>query len=621
MQRSCQIFYNTWFQLLVLVAALAGSLTVYNIFNLREPRPGAGGAPMSSPADTTISGSVQEESRATAARTEPDSTTTSKPSEPKGAFESHLKDAKDGNAEAEYQIGKCYQTGDGVKQDSIQAAKWFRFAAGQGLNEAQFSLGQCYFDGNGEERDVGKAVELWRQAADQGLAEAQFSLGQCYFQGRGVEKDTSKAAELWRKAADQGVSAAQFCLGQCYFDGTGVDKDVSRAAELWQQAAKQGDAYAQNNLGNSYLGGLGIPRDPIKAVEWFQKAADKGLPNAQYDLAMCYSNGTGIEKDVNKAIELYQAAAIQGYALAQYNIGISYMTGQGMDRDPQKAVGWFQKAANQGNAASQYALGLCYWDGAGVAKDLFKASEWFQKAADQGDPDATEKLKQYRSASPQENALQPSQTESNPVDSTPKITLDNSVALVSSQNRFKSALPKEIHPSAPAPASNIPESSVQVREDKESPISSNNEITPKQVEDFINENLRLSNHRDIDGLVETRADQVDYFDNGIVDRDFIRSDISKYFQRWPYGEEALISPIRIKAATASDSAVVSFKTHFQVQNQKGEFIEGDNDSTLTVRNESGALKIVSEKSNVTRRHKGQGVAPSVGPVPTGVSLP
>lgn len=46
------------------------------------------------------------------------------------------KSAEQGNADAQYALGKCYHFGDGVPQDRVESMKWFRMAARQGHSEA-----------------------------------------------------------------------------------------------------------------------------------------------------------------------------------------------------------------------------------------------------------------------------------------------------------------------------------------------------------------------------------------------------------------------------------------------------------------------------------------------------
>jgi uncharacterized protein len=55
--------------------------------------------------------------------------------------------ADQGNARAQFSIGKMYYIGQGVRRDYAQADAWYRKAADQGFDYAQFDLGAAYEDG------------------------------------------------------------------------------------------------------------------------------------------------------------------------------------------------------------------------------------------------------------------------------------------------------------------------------------------------------------------------------------------------------------------------------------------------------------------------------------------
>ena len=96
-----------------------------------------------------------------------------------------------------------------------------RILAEQGDASAQYNLGKMYRFGQGVPQDYGKAVEWYRKAAEQDHAQAQFNLGVVYYFDRGVPQDYTKAAEWFRKAAEQGQVDAQFTLGLMYRNGQG----------------------------------------------------------------------------------------------------------------------------------------------------------------------------------------------------------------------------------------------------------------------------------------------------------------------------------------------------------------------------------------------------------------
>lgn len=53
------------------------------------------------------------------------------------------KSAEQGNAEAQYSLGNCYQFSYGIKNDQAKAAEWYRKAAEQGHAGAQSALDDC----------------------------------------------------------------------------------------------------------------------------------------------------------------------------------------------------------------------------------------------------------------------------------------------------------------------------------------------------------------------------------------------------------------------------------------------------------------------------------------------
>ncbi|PWL66218.1 MAG: hypothetical protein DBY30_05255 [Verrucomicrobia bacterium] len=61
------------------------------------------------------------------------------------AFEYYLKAARQGDAEAQFYLGLCYNYGDGVEKDLSEAVKWYRKAADQGDALAQYNLARIKY--------------------------------------------------------------------------------------------------------------------------------------------------------------------------------------------------------------------------------------------------------------------------------------------------------------------------------------------------------------------------------------------------------------------------------------------------------------------------------------------
>jgi len=124
-------------------------------------------------------------------------------------------------------------SGFSSKEDVVSKAK-------QGDADAQFNLGSMYYQGKGVPKDYKQAYAWFTKAAEQGDADAQFNLGFMYNKGEGVPKDYKQAIYWYTKAAEQGDPLSQFNLGLMYYEGQGVPKDYIQTYAWWNIAASQG---------------------------------------------------------------------------------------------------------------------------------------------------------------------------------------------------------------------------------------------------------------------------------------------------------------------------------------------------------------------------------------------
>jgi len=188
--------------------------------------------------------------------------------------------AEAGHAEAQYWVGLCFDSGQGVPQDYAEAANWYRKAAELGYAEAQSNLGRCYNDGKGVPQDYAESVRWIRKAAEKGIVNAQANLGYALFNGRGAVRDVNEAVHWYQLAADAGNALAIHNLAVCYSEGQGVAQDHSEAAKLFQVVAEQGYPTSQYNLGLAYLYGRGVTKNSVEAYKWFRLAAEQGHKGA-----------------------------------------------------------------------------------------------------------------------------------------------------------------------------------------------------------------------------------------------------------------------------------------------------------------------------------------------------
>ncbi|MGL4710101.1 MAG: tetratricopeptide repeat protein, partial [Aeromonas veronii] len=83
-------------------------------------------------------------------------------------------------------------------------------AAKQGNADAQCDLGWMYDYGNGVKKNLNKAVDLYTRAAANGSAIAQYNLGLCYKIGLVVEQNNLSALNLFRQAANSNDDDVRF---------------------------------------------------------------------------------------------------------------------------------------------------------------------------------------------------------------------------------------------------------------------------------------------------------------------------------------------------------------------------------------------------------------------------
>ena len=131
-----------------------------------------------------------------------------------------------------------------------ELAKHTRRDADGGSAAAQGQLGFWHLQGEeGLEQDDVKAAEWFREAADLGDATAQINIALYYGRGQGVEQNHALAAEWGRKAADQGDAAAQWLVGTLFaLRDEGFKKDLPLGKRYLELSAAQGFEEADTRL-------------------------------------------------------------------------------------------------------------------------------------------------------------------------------------------------------------------------------------------------------------------------------------------------------------------------------------------------------------------------------------
>jgi TPR repeat protein len=144
-------------------------------------------------------------------------------------FDYQLKLAREGDAEAQFNLGEMYETGLGVRKNRREAVYWTTRSANQGHEIANFKLLYWDMERKGLEGENIKKVEELNSKAKSGNAQAQLYLGRMYAYGVGVNKNTGKAIDLLNKASSAGVLEAELELAS--LQGEGVQQEAEPAAK------------------------------------------------------------------------------------------------------------------------------------------------------------------------------------------------------------------------------------------------------------------------------------------------------------------------------------------------------------------------------------------------------
>lgn len=212
-----------------------------------------------------------------------------------------------GNAKALYNLGMCYETGNGVEKDLQQAVKYYTLASEANHPQAIYNLGLVYLEGSGGvPKDERLGLEMLHKASDQGLLEAQRYLG--VFYTNEAQENWERAVYYFKLAAKQKDRESQYYLGLCYEEGCGVQENTCIAANYYKLAAEQGHEEAQYRLALFHLHGLGgLPVNTRNGIELLQAAAEQGHIQARTDLHTLqgkqeFETGTGEDHEEYTAL-------------------------------------------------------------------------------------------------------------------------------------------------------------------------------------------------------------------------------------------------------------------------------------------------------------------------------
>ena len=153
--------------------------------------------------------------------------------------------AEDGDATAQYFLGKLYRDGGLLIPNSELARDWLYKAARQDVVVAQYALGKLFLSDDLLVRDPKLGMEWLEYAAQKGSHYAAYRVGKEYLKGGIVKKDMGRALRYLTDAANAENQYAQYLLGKLCLMGREVKYDKELALYWLTRAADQGNEYAQ----------------------------------------------------------------------------------------------------------------------------------------------------------------------------------------------------------------------------------------------------------------------------------------------------------------------------------------------------------------------------------------
>ena len=336
-----------------------------------------------------------------------------------------VKEAKDGNPEAQFDLGYAYFYGKGIDKDLMKAAEWFKSAFKNGKSSTAFYLIRIYRElrNNDEESKWSKlAEESQKKAIEESEKDKQWLLDAQAKVIAEVEKSLPVNSPQLLCLAASGDTNAQLALGIYCMDGYNIN--YKRVLKWLTLGASNADPESAFSLGMAYIGGeYGLKKDPKEGEKYLLQAARNGSSAASTKLGLMYLKGDSVSKDDAKGMSFLQEAAVngnveaqqylkesakktdwervskiqwvlaaaeQGDVEAQARLGVLYSSSPQLNY--QEALAWYKKAASQGNTRAMVDLGDMYKRGEGVLANIQEAFNWYSKAAEMGNGDAMSKI-------------------------------------------------------------------------------------------------------------------------------------------------------------------------------------------------------------------------------------
>jgi hypothetical protein len=184
--------------------------------------------------------------------------------------------------------------------DLAEAVKYFKLSADQGNMEAQFKYAVYLTESGIVHLDWIEAARYFRLAAGFGSEPSGDETL--------LESGAPLNPEVARRICDRFTGSPTIWgspFGRWLEIGQYTKKDVKLAARFYSLAGSVGDSDAQANYGFCLEHGIGVKRSPSRSVEFYEKSMRQGNPIGAGQYALSIHFGVGCCEDVESALDHY----------------------------------------------------------------------------------------------------------------------------------------------------------------------------------------------------------------------------------------------------------------------------------------------------------------------------
>ena len=226
---------------------------------------------------------------------------------PGPAFRLYARATRNGLAEAEYRVGRCYLEGAGVPLSRAEGVRWLEQAGHHGHVEAQSLLAVLYLHG----------------MAASGRRPASKAQPSCSASAKSTDPDYGAAVRWARMAAENGSAEAQAVLAFILTSGPEDMRNLDEAdllvRALGRRGLPAGTSWAMRSL---WPAKVATRRCNARWSRSLAKAAEAGLPTALYLLGVVSEHGLGVACDQAAAAQFYRRAAEKGHRPRSAALGV-----------------------------------------------------------------------------------------------------------------------------------------------------------------------------------------------------------------------------------------------------------------------------------------------------------